>query len=99
MKKAQIVLLYFLMVTLPLVFCAVAWQSHRYTELKRETVRLESTQEEWVTNNRRLIARIASLSSPERVEKLALGEMGLVKKGPEEVLQIRITGGYRSSEP
>jgi cell division protein FtsL len=98
MKKTQIVLLYFLMATIPLLLCAVAWQSCRYTELKRETVRLENNQEEWVANNRRLIAEIALLSSPDRIEKLARTEMGLTKKRPEEVLQIRITGGDRPSE-
>jgi hypothetical protein len=83
------------MATIPLLLGAVAWQSCRYAELEKETVRLDNIQEDWVSNNRRLIAGIALLSSPERIEMLARTEMGLTKKRPEEVLQIRITGGYR----
>jgi hypothetical protein len=95
MNKARTVLLYFLMATIPLFLGAAAWQSCRYAEMEKETVRLENIQEDWVSNNRRLIAGIALLSSPERIEMLARTGMGLTKKRPEEVLQIRITGGYR----
>ncbi|MDR2052609.1 MAG: cell division protein FtsL [Treponema sp.] len=98
MGKARIVLLYFLMVTIPLFFGALAWQSCRYAELEKETVNLETVQEDWVAGNRRLIAGIALLSSAERIEGIARDQMGLAKKQPEEVLQIRITGGYRADE-
>lgn len=98
MNKARIVLLYFLMATIPLFFGALVWQSYRYTELEKETVNLETVQEDWVAGNRRLIAGIARLSSAERIEGIVRDRMGLVKKQPEEVLQIRITGGYRPDE-
>jgi hypothetical protein len=98
MNKARIVLLYFLIVTIPLFFGALAWQSGRYAKLEKETVNLETTQEDWVAGNRRLIAGIALLSSAERIESIVRDQMGLVKKQPEEVLQIRITGGYRPDE-
>ncbi|GHV17868.1 hypothetical protein FACS189493_6280 [Spirochaetia bacterium] len=86
-------LLYFLALTLPLCLGAVAWQSNRYTELKRETARLEEVQEEWVESNNQLIAGIAVLSSSERIEYIARNELGLTKKRPEEVLQIKIERG------
>ena len=86
-------LLYFLVLTLPLCLGAVAWQSNRYTELEWETARLEKAQEEWVENNNRLIAGIAVLSSSERIEYIARNELGLTKKRPEEVLQIKIERG------
>ena len=98
MNKARIVLLYFLMATIPLFFGALAWQSCRYAELEKETVNLETVQEDWVAGNRRLIAGIALLSSAERIEGIVRDQMGFTKKQPEEVLQIRITGGYRSDE-
>ncbi|MDR2785061.1 MAG: cell division protein FtsL [Treponema sp.] len=94
MNKLRIILLYFLMVTIPLFFGALAWQSGRYARLEKETVNLETVQEDWVAGNRRLIAGIALLSSAERIEGIVRDQMGLTKKQPEEVLQIRITGGY-----
>jgi hypothetical protein len=98
MNKARIVLLYFLAATVPLFFGTLAWQSSRYAELEKETVNLETVQEDWIAGNRRLIAGIALLSSAERIESIVRDQMGLVKKKPEEVLQIRITGGYEPDE-
>jgi cell division protein FtsL len=94
MKKTRIALLYFLMGTMPLLFGALAWQSGRYSELEKETANLEAVQEDHVAANRRLISEIALLSSAGHIEKKAR-DQGLVKKKPEEVLQINITGGYR----
>jgi hypothetical protein len=94
MNKARVVLLYFLTATIPLLFGVLAWQSCRYADLEKETVNLEAVQEDWVAGNRRLIAGIALLSSTERIESIVRDQMGLVKKQPEDVLQIRITGGY-----
>jgi cell division protein FtsL len=87
------ILLYVLTLTIPLCLGAAAWQSVRYTELTWEIKKLESLQEEWVENNKRLIAGIAVLSSSERIENIAKKDLGLVKKPPEKVLQIKITGG------
>ena len=87
------ILLYVFTLTLPLFLGAAAWQSARYRELTWDVERLETLQEEWVESNKRLIAGIAVLSSPERIEHIAKNELGLVKKVPEEVLQIRIEGG------
>jgi hypothetical protein len=86
------------MATIPLFFGALVWQSCRYADLEKETVNLETIQEDWIGGNRMLIARIALLSSAERIESIVRDEMGFVKKQPEEVLQIRITGGYRPDE-
>jgi cell division protein FtsL len=87
------VLLYAITLTIPLCLGVVAWQSARYAELTWEIEKLESAQEEWVENNKRLIAGIAVLSSSERIENIAKKDLGLVKKLPEEVLQIKIKGG------
>jgi cell division protein FtsL len=93
MKKFRIAMLYFLALTIPLFLASLVYQSFRYDELKDETARLEKNQEEIVAENRRMIAKIALLSSSERIERFARDELGLEKKLPEEILQIRITGG------
>ena len=82
---------YCLILSIPALLGLTAWQSSRYGDLERELKKLEKTQEEWVENNKRLIAGITLLSSPDRIEHIARNELGLQKKRPEEVLQISIT--------
>jgi cell division protein FtsL len=87
------ILLYFITLTIPLFLGATVWQSIRYAELEQEVRRLELMQEEWIESNKRLIAGIAVLSSAERIEYIARHDLGLSKKAPEDVVQIRIEGG------
>jgi cell division protein FtsL len=84
------VVLYFVAVTIPLLLGLLAWQSARYRDLERELIRLEASQEDWVESNRRLIAGNGILSSSERIEHIAVKELGFSKIEPEKVLQIRI---------
>jgi cell division protein FtsL len=84
------VLFYVFFLSIPVFLGLSAWQTSRYGDLERELNRLERTQEEWVENNKRLIAGIALLSSPDRIEHIARNELGLQRKQPEEVLQISI---------
>ncbi|MDR1576261.1 MAG: septum formation initiator family protein [Treponema sp.] len=86
------VVLYAAALTIPLFFALATWQSNRYAALKQEIKRLEEAQADWVESNKRLIAGIAVLSSPERIEHIAQNELGLNKIKPENVLQIRIEG-------
>jgi cell division protein FtsL len=86
------VLMYFLILTIPLFLGLTTLQSSRYAQLEREIRRLETAQEEWIESNKRLIAGIAVLSSSERIEHIAKNDLGLRKKAPEEILQIRIEG-------
>ena len=81
---------YVFFLSIPCFLGLSAWQTSRYGNLERELSRLEKTQEEWVENNKRLIAGIILLSSPDRIEHIARQELGLQKKRPEEVLQISI---------
>ena len=83
-------LFYCFILSIPAFLALTAWQSSRYGDLERELIKLEKTQEEWVENNKRLIAGIAFLSSPDRIEHIARDELHLQKKRPEEVLQISI---------
>jgi cell division protein FtsL len=87
------ILLYVITLTIPLFLGAAVWQSIRYTELEGEVRRLEAAQEEWIESNKRLIAGIAVLSSAERIEYIARNDLGLSKKPPEDVVQIRIERG------
>jgi cell division protein FtsB len=87
------VVLYFMTLTIPLFLGLAAWQSTRYTDLKKKIEALVTEQEEWIDSNKRLIAGIAVLSSVGRIEHIAQNQLGLTKKRPEEVLQVRIQKG------
>ena len=89
-------LLYLIVLTIPLLLGLNAWQSSRYTSLQSEMKRLEDAQGEWVESNKRLIAGIAVLSSPKRIEHIARTELDLQKIRPENVLQIKLEGGKGS---
>ena len=83
-------LLYFFAFSIPVFLGIAAWQSVRYTELDKNARRLEAVQEEWVENNRKLIAGIAVLSSSSRIEQVAVRDLRLSKIRPEDILQVRI---------
>jgi hypothetical protein len=89
----RFVLLYFLALTLPLFLGVSIRQSGKYAALQREVRNLEVIQEEWIESNKRLIAGIALYSSPDLIERIAAEELGLIRKQPEEIVQIRIEGG------
>jgi len=86
-------LLYFMVLTIPLFLGLLVWQSNRYRDLNRELSHLEQWQEEWVESNKRLIAGIGEYTSPERIEELAKGQLGLQKIRPENLLQVNIVEG------
>jgi cell division protein FtsL len=83
---------YMVVLSMPVLLGLSIAQSARYADLERELQGYEKTQQEWVENNKRLIAGITLLSSPDRIEHIARDQLGLVKKQPEQVLQIRING-------
>ena len=87
-------LLYFFILSIPFFLGVAVWQSVRYTALNRSIRHLEAVQENWVESNKKLIAGIAVLSSSTRIEQVAVDELGLERIRPENVLQIRIGGGY-----
>jgi cell division protein FtsL len=84
------VLLYFFVLTVPALLGLAAWQSVQYQNLEKQTKVVEADQEQWVEANRRLIADFAALTSSEKVENIAVNELGMVKVEPENVLQIWI---------
>jgi len=86
------VLLYFIVFSIPVFLGFAAWQSVRYAKLDRNVRRLEAVQEDWVENNKKLVAGIAVLSSSSRIDQVAAHDLQLSKIVPEAVLQVRIEG-------
>ncbi|MDR3201263.1 MAG: cell division protein FtsL [Spirochaetales bacterium] len=73
----------------PLLFCANVWQSFRYSSLKREIARLEAVQQDILEQNKRNIAGISVLESPQRIDNLGREELGLTRPGADEFITIQ----------
>jgi hypothetical protein len=84
MRRAKIVAL---LISIPVLLLAVAWQAGRFDALASEARRLESSQESWLQENRKLEASIRVLSSRERIASLS-EDIGLVKAGPDRRLRV-----------
>jgi cell division protein FtsB len=76
LKRAGIVAA---IVLIPLLFCANVWQSFRYSSLKRQIVKLEAEQQDLLEKNKRNIAGISVLESPDRIDSIGKGEMKLTR--------------------
>jgi hypothetical protein len=84
--------LYAILLSIPLLLLAVAWQAGRFDSLAAEARRLEASQGAWVQENRKIEASIRVLSSRERAEALAKS-LGLEKAGADRRLRVTIQSG------
>jgi len=75
------------------LFFLNTWQGYRYQELEQEVENLELEQKDWLEKNKKVIAALAVLSSPERVEALAVEKLGLKRLKPEDVIKVKLKDG------
>lgn len=68
----------------------LAWQSSRFADLDSRARTLETEQESWIAQNRKIEAEIALLSSRERTTEMAT-RLGLKRALPEERLRIQLS--------
>lgn len=94
MSKRVLILIF---LTLPVFLFVNVWQVYRYKNLENTIEQLEEEQQEWVEKNKRLIAGIAVLSSPERLAKLAENDLELEKLTPGRLIRILLDS--RKREP
>jgi cell division protein FtsL len=88
--------LFAIILSIPILLIAVAWQAGRFDTLAVEARRLESSQESWLQENRKLEAGIRVLSSRERAAALARS-LGLEIAGPERRLRVVLPGAVEGS--
>jgi cell division protein FtsL len=74
------------------VFFLNTWQGFRYQELEREIGGLEQEQKNWLEKNKKVIAALAVLSSPERIKSLAEGSLGLKPLQVADRIEIELGG-------
>lgn len=78
--------------SIPLMLILYAMQTKKYTDLTREIADLESKQEKLIEENKKLVSDISMLSSAERIEKIAVEELGMHKAEPEDIVRVEMTG-------
>jgi hypothetical protein len=66
------------------------WQGFRYQELERDIGGLEREQKNWLEKNKKVIAALAVLSSPERIRTLAEDSLGLKRLRAEDLIEIEL---------
>jgi|APHig6443717817_1056837.scaffolds.fasta_scaffold68141_2 cell division protein FtsL len=82
-----------LAIAIPLALFATVAQTSRYVRLESEVKALDRTQYEIIAINRRLISGITVLSTPERIERVALEDLKMRKARPDEITRIALTKG------
>jgi|GEM_PF-4366000 cell division protein FtsL len=78
--------------TLPLFFFGVVAQSMAYRQASRQLESKLMQQDTWIEKNKRLMAGVAVLQSPSRIEELASGKLGLFLVGASGTIKVRFTG-------
>ncbi len=85
MKKFLIVMI---VLSVPFLFSLEVWQVSRYKELVSEVNELEVEQKNWIDENKKVLADISVLMSPERIQEIATTQLGLEPVDPEKILRI-----------
>ncbi len=81
-----------LLATVPLFIFVNVYQTYRYQTIQRSAALLASQQKSWLEENKRMIAGIAVLSAPERIEQIAKDKLKLTRHDMQPTLQIRLPG-------
>lgn len=77
---------------IPLLMLAYAFQSKRFNDLNREIEALEKKQEKLIEDNKRLVSDISLLTSAQRIEKIAVEELGMHKAESDDIVRVEMTG-------
>ncbi|MBN1524433.1 MAG: cell division protein FtsL [Spirochaetales bacterium] len=88
MKMNRIVVL-LLACTVPVFFFLQVLQAYQFLNLEKQVQLLEAEQKEWVEQNKKLIAGISVMSTPERIDAIAQDELGLEKIDSSEIVRVK----------
>ena len=90
MSFARKMLLILAACMVPVFFFLQVLTSYQYQVLQREVSSLEREQKDWFEKNKKIIAGISVLRSPERIEKIARDELGLQKIDSSRIKRLVI---------
>lgn len=86
------VLVCILALSIPVMLYLYAVQAKRYTDLERDLRDLERKQAELIEQNKKLVSDISVLSSADRIEKIAVEDLGMHKAQAEDIVRVEMTG-------
>jgi hypothetical protein len=81
--------------TLPLFLLATVVQAIQYQDLQRDVAVKERQQDDWVEKNKKALAGVTVLSSPQRIETLAENDPGLQIVGADRTVKVRFQAAKR----
>ncbi len=90
MSFARKILLILAASTVPVFFFLQVLTAYQYQMLEREVSALEQEQKDWFEKNKKIVAGISVLRSPERIEKIARDELGLRKIDASRIKRLVI---------
>ena len=67
-------------------------QSQQYMNIEKEVAELERVQKDLIESNKALVTDISVLSSSERIEKIAVEQLGMRKATSDEIVRVSIKG-------
>ena len=76
----------------PRLLFLYGFQAKRYSKLKLEIKALEQKQEKLIEENKKIVNEISILSSADRIEKIAVEELGMHKAQAEDIVRVEMTG-------
>ena len=88
----KVLLISLFALSIPVMLVLYAIQSKKYTDLTKEIQELELKQEKLIEENKKLVSDISQLSSAERIEKIAVEELGMHKAEAEDIVRVEMTG-------
>ena len=88
----KIVLICLFALSIPVMLGLYAMKAKKYTDLTKEVLELETKQEKLIEENKKLVSDISQLSSAERIEKIAVEELGMHKAEAEDIVRVEMTG-------
>lgn len=91
MKRGwETIILFLLAISIPAMLIIQGVQSSRYEKLEKEIRELEKSQADLIEKNNQLISEISILSSSERIEKIAVEELGMRKADSSEIIRVEV---------
>lgn len=81
-----------LTISIPAMLILYGLQAKKYKDLTKEVVELERKQEKLIEENKRIVSEISVLTNAERIEKIAVEELGMHKAEAEDIVRVEMTG-------
>ncbi len=88
----KVLLICLFALSIPVMLGLYAMQTKKYTDLSKEINELEIKQEKLIEENKKLVSDISQLSSAERIERIAVEELGMHKAETEDIVRVEMTG-------